>query len=203
MKIADNVYSLDSTRGCSAYIIKGSETVMIDTGFPGIKKSVLRELESMKINPGDIKHILLTHHDIDHIGLVSVLQELTGARVWASREDIPYITGALKRHGIKGYLPGKAIPPENITAYEAGQKIGGIEVIPTPGHTPGHVCLLYKDILFAGDLLLSQRSKLRLLPGFITWSRSQLQQSLQRIAEVPFQWICPSHGRPEKRSGVW
>ena len=198
MKISENVYLLDSTAGSYVYAILGSETALVDSGFPWKGKSIIKELGAIGIQPGDIKHILLTHHDIDHIGNVSLLQKLTGAQVWASKEDIPYITGKLDRYGFKKYLKYffRVKKPKNVKSYTDGWKANDIEVIPTPGHTPGHVCLLYNDILFAGDLLENKNGRLIPYPPPWNWDDSLMLESINKISQIPYKWICPAHGKP-------
>lgn len=206
MRITDNVYMLDSSKGSYVYIVKGSETVLVDTGFSWKGKAMVRELEAMGIKPQDIKHILLTHHDIDHIGNVFMLQRLTGAQVWASKEDIPYIYRDKERHSFKKYLTRllNVKVPEGIRPYIQGEKLSGIEVIPTPGHTPGHVCLLYEDVLFIGDLLENKNGKLRPYPRAWNWDNEAVLKSVDRIADIPHKWICPAHGRPVlKEASNW
>jgi len=142
MKIEENVYALESTKGSYSYLIKDKETILIDTGNPGKVKNILKEIESLNIKPKNIKHILLTHHDVDHIGNATLLQKETGATLWASKKDIPYILGDKSRPGIKkvaSFLM-RVKKPEKIKSYN-DQKIDDIEIIPTPGHTPGHVSL--------------------------------------------------------------
>lgn len=201
MKLTDNIYMLDSSTGSHVYLIKGEEIMLIDTGLPFKRKGILREIESMGIALADIKHILITHHDIDHIGNAYVLQQLTGAKVWASREDIPIIYGDIDRSSFKKYLKYvfKIKVPENINPYIPGESMNGIEIIPTPGHTPGHVCLLYKESLFLGDLLENKGGKLRPYPKVWNWNNDVLLESVKKIADIPVKWACPAHGEPVKR----
>lgn len=198
MKISDDVYVLDSTKGSYVYVITGIENVLIDTGLPWKGKSIIKELQSIGIEFQNIKHILLTHHDIDHIGNALMLQQLTGAEIWASKEDIPYITGEINRYGFKKYFKYifKVKSPQNIKTFIPGRSINGIEIIPTPGHTPGHVCLLYKDILFAGDLVENKKGKLRPYPSLWNWNNSIMMESIKKISNLNFKWICPAHGIP-------
>lgn len=77
MKIEENVYALESTKGSYAYLINDKEMILIDTGNPRKFKNILKEIESLNIKPKNIKHILLTHHDVDHIGNAALLQEET------------------------------------------------------------------------------------------------------------------------------
>ncbi len=205
MKITDDVYNLDSTEGNYAYLILGEEVIMIDTGRPGQGEGILNELESLNIKPGDIKHILITHLDIDHIGNAALLEKATGATLWASKEDIPYINGDKKPPGIRRFfsLFMKADKPKNITPYTENQKIDGIEVVTTPGHTPGHVCLIYKDVLFAGDLVRNSKGQLKPQMSFINWNDEALKQSIKELDKYPFKWVCPAHGEPVKRDPKW
>jgi hypothetical protein len=111
MKIKDNVYLLDASRVSHVYLIADGEITLVDTGLSFMGKGIVREIESMGIELPQIRHILLTHHDVDHVGNLSLFSRLTGAEVWASREDIPVITGEKERHGFKKYI--KHIFPQN------------------------------------------------------------------------------------------
>jgi glyoxylase-like metal-dependent hydrolase (beta-lactamase superfamily II) len=205
MKITNNVYAVESTKGNYAYLILDKEIMLIDTGLPWQGKKILNELKTMNIRPEDIHQICITHHDIDHIGNAAMLQQATGSKLWASKEDIPYIYGDLHRHGHKKYFAYifRVQKPQNINAYSQDQRFGEVEIIPTPGHTPGHVCLLYQDVLFAGDLVASSKGRLKLLPASMTWDTSVLKESIRKIAHLSFTWICLAHGKPIERGNQW
>ena len=200
MKLKENIYMLDSSKGSYVYLIKGEETVLIDTGLSFKRKGILKEIESIGIALTDIKHILITHSDIDHIGNLFLLQELTGAKVWASREDIPIIYGDMDRSSFKKYLKYifKIKVPENINPYIPGESVSGIEMIPTPGHTQGHVCLRYQDVLFLGDILENKNGTLRPYPKAWNWNNEVLLESIKKIADLPVKWLCPAHGMPAR-----
>ena len=104
MKVTDSVYMLDCTGESHSYIILGGEPMLIDTCIPGKGPKILSELASIGVKPQDIKHILLTHHDVDHIGNAAFLQQASGADVWASAVDIPYIMGQKTREGHKKFI---------------------------------------------------------------------------------------------------
>lgn len=205
MKISEKVYSLEATKGAYAYIIQGKETILVDTGFPLVRKRLLKELSDLNIKLTDIKHILLTHHDIDHIGNAAILEELTRAQLWASKEDIPQIMGLEPRQGFKKYLGflARGAKPKKINPYKVGENIGGVKVIPTPGHTPGHVCLLFEDVLFAGDLVEYKNGRLIPYPAGWNWDTAALKESIKNLAAYPFKLICPAHGSPVERGGLW
>ena len=157
MKIGENVYALESTKGSYTYLVEDNETILIDTGRPWKVKNILKEIESLNIKPENIKHILLTHHDADRIGNAALLQKETGATLWASKEDMPYIRGNKSRPGIKKlgslYLKFMGVKnPEKIKSYN-DHKIENIQIIPTPGHTPGHVSIFIKIFICRCNLV--------------------------------------------------
>lgn len=203
LKIAENVYVLESTKGSYVYLIKrDNESILIDTGEPGKGKNILKEFGSLNIKSKDIKHILLTHHDVDHVGNAALLQKETKATLWASQEDIPYILGYKSRPGIKRFVSilMRAEKPGKIEAYNK-QKVDDIEVIQTPGHTPGHVSFLYNDILFAGDLVRNDKGQLTRFPSFGTWDGNIVEQSINKMDDYSFNWVCPAHGEPLQIDG--
>ena len=203
MKITDNIYALDGTAGSYAYIILGEEVILIDTGRPDQRKRLLADLEVLKVRTEDIRHILLTHHDMDHIGNAGYLQRQSGCQVWVSKEDYPYVTGQEKRHGFKRFLSMliRTEIPANLQVYPPEGKLGEFEVLPAPGHTPGHVCFRYKDILFAGDLLQLKKGEIHPLSDFWNWNSRLLKESYEILRKEDFSLICPAHGQtPLKRS---
>ena len=203
MKVTDDVYALDSTKGNYSYVILGEEIILVDTGRPGQGKGILNDLKFMDIELHDVKHILITHHDVDHVGSLAFLEQATGAKIWASKEDIPYIYGEKNRHGIKKLISYimRVKKPENINSYPENGKISDIEVIAAPGHTPGHVCLLYRDVLFIGDLFRTSNGKVAPMRSFMNWDDSILKQSLTKVDNYDFNWICPAHGEPIEEKG--
>jgi Zn-dependent hydrolases, including glyoxylases len=207
MEIEENVYALKSTKGSYSYLINDKETILIDTGRPGKTKNILKEIESLNVKPKNIKHILLTHHDADRIGNAASLQKETGATLWASKEDIPYILGDKSRPGVKKlgslYLRVMGVKkPEKIRSYN-DFKIGGIEIISTPGHTHGHVSFLYKDILFAGDLVRNSNGVLKKAPAIMNADEKSIEESLLKMSEYQFKWVCPDNGEPLEVKGEW
>jgi Zn-dependent hydrolases, including glyoxylases len=204
MKIKENVYALESTKGSYSYLIGDKEMILIDTGRPGKVKDILKEIKSLNVKPRDIKHILLTHHDVDHIGNAALLQKETGATLWASKKDMPYILGDKSRPGIKklASLLMRVKKPEKIECYN-DQEIGNIEIISTPGHTPGHVSFLYKDILFAGDLVGSSNGVLKKLPKIGNSDEKSIKGSILKMNKYSFKWVCPAHGEPLEVTDEW
>jgi len=201
MKITDFVYVLDCTSYSNAYLITAPDLILVDTCIPGKSKQILSEIRSLGFDPAQMKHIFLTHHDGDHTGSAAALEEATGAKVWASEIDIPYITREKKPTGLKNFVSAvmKVRQPSAIHPYPPDGQMGEVKIISTPGHTPGHVCLLYRDVLFAGDLVLSGRGKIRPSLPIMTWDMPAVMESIEKVRPYSFKWICPAHGRPVER----
>lgn len=205
MEITRGVHLLQSTHGSYVYLVLGEKPILIDTSMPGRSATILAELETLGLKPTDLAHILLTHHDVDHIGNARALQQASGAKHWAPQEDLPYILGQRNREGLKRVIQTlvKVEVPQIDATYMPGQKIGGMEVIPTPGHTPGHVSFLFSDILFCGDLVMSKKGKLQPAPAMLTWNKTALKRSLSEVKRFSFDWVCTAHGEPVRRGNLW
>lgn len=201
MEIIKDVYMLESTKGSYAYLINGEESVLIDTCFPGKSKHIIKEMADLGINP---KHIFLTHHDVDHIGNAKALQKYTGAKLWATKEDLPFINGEKNRPGIKRIVQSiiRVEKPKVDSFFVDQQDFFSIKVISTPGHTPGHVCFLYKKVLFAGDLVANRNDSVKLLPKLGNWNNEILKSSVEKIKLLDFDWLCPAHGEPIQRKNI-
>ncbi len=200
MTITQGVIMLESSARSHVFLIQSDENLLIDTGNPGAFAAIWSELRSLGCD--SIAHILLTHHDVDHIGNAQRLQEETGADVWASGEDIPYIVGEKPRPGIKRIIQGilRPTPPRINGSYSGDQPFGDIRVISAPGHTPGHVMFLYRRVLFVGDLFAIKQGELRLFPRFLTWNSQVVLESLALLKTLEFEWLCPAHGHPLQRN---
>lgn len=205
MEITKGIHILDETRGSYVYLILGEEPVLIDTCFPGRAPTILSALSRLGLKPTDLAHIFLTHYDVDHIGNARALREASGAKLWAPEEDLPYILGERNPPGIRRLLQilYRVDSPQVDEIYQPGQMIAGVEVIPTPGHTLGHVSFRFHDVLFSGDLVRSTRSTLQPQPAISNWDKGALKRSLREVRNFAFTWVCPAHGEPVQRGNLW
>ena len=156
----------------------GSEAIVIDPGYE--PDTILDALEGLTL-----KAILLTHGHFDHVGAVKELVAETGCEVYihAAESTMPPMMTAGPLYYTRTYAEGDTIAP-----------IAGAEltVLHTPGHTPGSVCLLWGQELFAGDTLFAGSCGRVDLPG---GDPAQMMQSLNRLASLQADYrVHPGHG---------
>jgi glyoxylase-like metal-dependent hydrolase (beta-lactamase superfamily II) len=190
------------------FVLEDTESglAVIDAGLPGSTPGVLELIQELGHSLHDVRHVLITHADTDHVGGLKTLVDATGAEVYASAQAAGY----LKRRASPPHLP---MPKRLITrvtnwfvrrAVTVSHQVsdgetlpiaGGIQVIATPGHTPDHVCYYWERerVLFAGDLL-NNRSGLVLTPDGITWDMAAAKASARRVLQLDPAAICMGHG---------
>jgi hydroxyacylglutathione hydrolase len=144
----------------------------------------------------DIKMIVLTHGHSDHIAALRDIQDKTGAAVVIHIEDADFLEGhgsVSSQFGISYRTP---YPPERLLRDGDEINVGDMrfEVIHTPGHTPGSICLLTDFGVFTGDTIFRRGIGTTLMPGS---SRPQLLNSIQkRLMTLPDDTVIyPGHGR--------
>ena len=161
------------------YILSNdTEALVIDPGYE--PDTILDALEGLTL-----KAILLTHGHFDHVGAVKELVAETGCEVYihAAESTMPPMMTAGPLYYTRTYAEGDTVAP-----------IAGAEltVLHTPGHTPGSVCLLWGQELFAGDTLFAGSCGRVDLPG---GDPAQMMQSLNRLASLQADYrVHPGHG---------
>lgn len=196
---AVNVYVLDDP---------ASGVCVVDAGLPGAAKNILELVRQIGRAPQDVKHILVTHADVDHVGGLKPLAAQTGAAIYASAGSDTYLQQAknpphvgfpasLFGGIVKRFFAG-AVKADHIVAE--GQTLdiaGGIRVLLTPGHTPDSVSYYWERerVLFPGDLF-NTREGLALTPARITYDMALAHQHARRLLALDPLVICPGHGQP-------
>ena len=177
----------------NCYIVGCEDTkegAIIDPG--GSAKHILAEVERLGL---EITYVINTHGHFDHTLANKEVVESTGASLAIHSTDAPMLTkgGGALFFGIVG----KASPPAD-TLLEEGQvlTIGQLElqVLHTPGHSPGSVCLYGEEagVLFDGDVLFNMGMGRYDLPG---GNYSVLMESIRRLLTLPDETtVYPGHG---------
>jgi glyoxylase-like metal-dependent hydrolase (beta-lactamase superfamily II) len=181
--LVGRVYALECTDGLA----------LIDAGLGLASARVLQQLRSSGRQLSDVKRILITHAHPDHVGGLAKLQMATGAQVVAHTLEWPVIAGKVfettrqetpVRYEVRG---GETLP----------EVLGGLRVIFTPGHAPGHVCFWQPDrrLLFCGDVMM-RLPRLRLPFAAFTVDMAENKRSIKKIAEFEAEVVCFGHGQP-------
>ena len=148
----------------NCYLVRreGSDrALLIDPGDEAQK--LLAVMEGLETEP---EAILLTHTHFDHIGAVAPIARATGAPVYCPRAELAVLADPTKFFGAM-FGP--------VEGWEAEQPIDGdqrlqlagfdVDVIATPGHSPGHVTFVVDGALFSGDVLFQGSIGRTDLPG--------------------------------------
>ncbi len=159
----------------------------------------------------EVRRVALTHAHADHVGGVAgVRQRFPGVEVFISERDAPVLAGdrSLRtdeaQTPIKGYFVKVDWKPDRL--LKPGDRIGSLEVVASPGHTPGHVAFL--DVrdrsLIAGDAFQTRggfavSGVLRPLfpfPAMATWSKQTALASAVTLRALRPSLLAVGHGDP-------
>jgi metallo-beta-lactamase class B len=184
-KLFDNLSVIGSV-GTAVYVIHTSEgLILIDAGYPEQIESVLLPgLKALKLDPAQVRYVIVLHGHSDHFGAARYFQDIYGARVYLSAAD----WGVLDAPQAKGKGAPVAQPKRDQVATE-GQAItlGDTKIMPylIPGHTPGALALIFPVVdrgkkynagIFGGTVLSA---------GFVTTDGlRQYIDSVQRYARI-------------------
>ena len=174
--------------GTNCYLLwdesAGNAAAIVDPG--GSADLVLNKIKQEKL---DVKMILLTHGHFDHVmGVPDLLAAYPDLPVYITETDYP----EARDGGQFGYRMGEV---SSVQFYDEGDTVElgrlKIDVLRTPGHTPGSVTLRVEDVLLTGDTLFCGSCGRTDFPG---GSYADMQRSLKRLADLPGDYrVYPGH----------
>ena len=218
MKVANGVYVLpiprspqepESVLNLTLIVDEYNDNTLVDAGLPDQMEAISSAVVEAGIGVSDLRRIIFTHQDLDHVGSGAALVRQSGARVLAHSADAPYIEGSLRllkpspemleqRPQMREVL--ERLEPVGIDEYvEDGTRLdlaGGTKVISTPGHTPGHMSLYLErsKVLIAGDALRAERGTLNGPNPSMTLEMRTAIQSIRRLVDLEIDTIVCYHG---------
>jgi glyoxylase-like metal-dependent hydrolase (beta-lactamase superfamily II) len=193
---------------------------LVDVGYPGHFEQLKQAVEQAGVPFNQIRRIIITHQDWDHIGtLGDILNALGDAvEIYTHIAEKPYIEGtipyikinperiATRLQSIPAVLRANVtdmfarIPTVQVHhTIKGGETLpfhGGLKVIHTPGHTPGHICLFVKDhrLLIAGDQLRIEQGVLVGPAEEHTPDMPTALKSLYNLTEYDINYVACYHG---------
>ncbi len=172
------------------YLVDGS--LVIDTGFPWARRRLKRTLIKLGADR-TITTVVNTHYHEDHTGNNDLIAELCEARILAHAEAVPEIRFPVELPWYRSFLFGPSqiaevapIGPAVVTEHLR------LEVIESPGHCPGHICLFEpnKRWLFSGDLYVAADLDSQLGDA----DGPQWIASLEAVLKLKPAWLFDAHG---------
>lgn len=208
MQILPGIHRIDTIKEVNCYlIIDKDKLTLIDTGLPGQAAKIERYIHALGYPIKSLQYIIATHADLDHIGCAKKLKEISGAQIVIHRQDSPILEGLQPFKTIDNFLSPLVKKFMDLWHYEPvkpdilveqGSRIGLWQIIHTPGHTAGSLCIyLPGKILIAGDTLrTNNKAKPRPISRRICLDLHQVRQSLLKISALDYEVLLPGHGAP-------
>jgi glyoxylase-like metal-dependent hydrolase (beta-lactamase superfamily II) len=221
MKLAPSLHRIGSDL-VNCYLVEDAGGItLIDAGLPGHWADLAAELAGMGRSLAEVRGLILTHGDTDHIGFAERLRRERGVPVHVHALDAARARGEVKKpnsgwgpirwRSLLGFLwytgrrGGLRIPRlTELATFADGQTLdlpGAPHIIHIPGHTPGSVAVHVPavDALFVGDAMTTGdvlTGALGPRPAPFTLDPEMALASLAKLEAVEARWVLPGHGAP-------
>jgi glyoxylase-like metal-dependent hydrolase (beta-lactamase superfamily II) len=199
---------------------EAKHTVLIDTGFPGQLPLIQEKTAKFGIALENLTHIVITHHDIDHVGSLAALKRMfPQVQVVSSAIEADYINGSKKsprlefaeqraaslqpaeQQGMLAYVQMlKSVERIKVDkTFKEGELLPcfrGILIISTPGHLLGHISLYFEKekTLITGDAMTMENGKVAMPNPQYTLNMAQARESVQKFLKYDIEKIICYHG---------
>jgi glyoxylase-like metal-dependent hydrolase (beta-lactamase superfamily II) len=205
----------------AAYLVDTSDGItVIDAGLPGHWKDLQAELKAMNRSVSDIRGLILTHGDSDHVGFAERLRREHGVPVYVHSADadrarggdkpknemgpmrlgatLGFFTYGLRKNGMRTTWLTEVV---EVADGDVLPLPGAPEIIGMPGHSPGSIAVHVPiaEAVFVGDALTTRHvltGRTGGQPAPFTDEPAVALESLSRIEGLDAAWVLPGHGAP-------
>ena len=182
------------------FYTKNGKAIAFDSGHLNYQY-IDAEFKKIHINPQDVRHLFLTHLDVDHAGGIDISGRniFPNAQVYMGADEEKYMTREVRRKGIffncvqiaDGWIPIDGNQTFNIDGIK-------VEALAVPGHTVGHTVYVVDDkILISGDCLAINENGGYAFFDLFTQNPQKNKESLRKLKQVlegrPLKYVCTGH----------
>ena len=204
-QLMPQVYALTGLLMGRVYALQDADGLtIVDTSIANAGDKILAQLQQAGHALNAVKRILITHAHPDHIGSLPKVQQATGAEVWCHALEKPVIEGQayITRPPSGLRPPAMNVPPvpvaRTITDGELLPILGGLQVVYTPGHAPGHCSFWHPErrLLITGDVVFYFFNRMTQPLGALTADADENKRSIQKIVALKPDSLLFGHGNP-------
>jgi glyoxylase-like metal-dependent hydrolase (beta-lactamase superfamily II) len=220
MRLADGLHRIGSDLIACYLVEAGGGVTVVDAGLAGHWRDLTDELSAMGRSIGDVRGLVLTHGDTDHIGFAERLRREQGVPVFVHEADAPRAGGEVEKatdlrpmrigpflrfawYGArKGGLRTEYVTEiRPVTDGEVLDLPGNPRIVGLPGHTPGSIAIHVPSVgaVFVGDALTTRNVMTGATgprPAPFTLDANEALATLGKLEGLDASWVLPGHGPP-------
>ncbi|RKN09412.1 MBL fold metallo-hydrolase [Streptomyces radicis] len=220
MEITPSIRRVGSDHVAAYLVVTDEGITAVDAGLPGFWKALRRELAAIGATPADIRGVVLTHGDVDHLGYAERLRGEYQVPLYIHHADAERaLTGKKPSTPAGTFKPLRAIRfacyvlangawrddhVKEVVEVKDGDVLplpGAPVIVAVPGHSPGSVAVHVPavDALFVGDAVTTRHQlsgEERVQVGAFAEDQESARVALRRLAGIRASWVLPGHGTP-------
>lgn len=204
-QITSQVYTFTGLLAGRVYALQDEDGfTLVDTSISNAGGKILAQFQKAGYKPSDIKRILITHAHPDHVGGLKAIHQATGAEICCHPLEKPVIEGEMAvPRPLSGIRPPsvKFAPNPVSRTLEGGEKLpilGGLQVLHTPGHAPGHLSFWQPErrLLIVGDAIFYLFNRMTLPLAALTVDAEENKRSVKKLLSHQPDSLLFGHGQP-------